>query len=228
MAKKIFITGIGTDIGKTYVSGLLVKKMRGFSLNCGYFKPILSGALRKGDKLIPGDCKHVIDIANLDTEPLKCLSYCFEEAVSPHLAAKRAGVEINKTKILSDFNNVSKMYDYILIEGAGGITCPIILNDGETYLMNDLIKDMKTNILIVADGGLGTLNSILTTVEYALKRNITIKGIILNNYDETNFMHIDNLKMAEKLTGINVIATVSKNSQNIEITKDIIEGLFEE
>lgn len=155
MTKCIFITATGTDIGKTYISALIVKKMREEGLNCGYYKPILSGAVNG----IPGDCKYVTETAGLNCNPMNCLTYCFEEAVSPHLAAKRQNIVISKEKILEDFKSKQQEYDYLLIEGAGGITCPI--NIENKYLMNDLIKDMGTDIVIVADGGLGTINSVL-------------------------------------------------------------------
>ena len=177
--KSLFITATGTDIGKTYVSGLIVKKMRDCGFNCGYFKPVLSGAYKCGEKLIPGDCEFVVKTANLVINPMDCLSYCFEEAVSPHLASERKGIIIETDKIIKKYESLSEQYDYILTEGAGGITCPIRVNNGKYYLMSDLIKDLNQKVLIIADGGLGTINSVLTTVEYIKNRNIEIKGIIL-------------------------------------------------
>ena len=110
MTKSLFVTATGTDIGKTYISGLLVKKMRDYGFNCGYFKPVLSGAERNSDgELVPGDCKFVVDTAKLDCKPLDCLSYCFEEAISPHLASKRLGVEICLSKIETDYENLQKI-----------------------------------------------------------------------------------------------------------------------
>ena len=218
MTKCIFITATGTDIGKTYISALIVKKMREEGLNCGYYKPILSGAING----IPGDCKYVTETAGLNCNPMDCLTYCFEEAVSPHLAAKRQNIVISKEKILEDFKSKQQEYDYLLIEGAGGITCPI--NIENKYLMNDLIKDMGTDIVIVADGGLGTINSVLLTVEYAQKRNINIRGIILNNYKD-NFMYEDNVISIEKLTGLNILTTVQRNDTDIKIKKEIFKEL---
>ncbi len=224
MAKSLFITATGTDIGKTYVSGLIVKKMRENGFNCGYYKPVLSGAIRINNELTPGDCVHVVKTAGLNIEPMNCLSYCFEDAVSPHLASKKAGITIDISKILTDYKKLSADYDYILTEGAGGITCPII---EDNYLMWNLIKDLGLNTLVVADGGLGTINSVLTTVEYMQNRDISIKGIILNNFDKEDFMHRDNLEMVEKMTGIKVITTVGKNDTDLLITKENLEGLFE-
>ncbi len=224
MVKSLFITATGTDIGKTYISGLIVKKMRESGFDCGYYKPVLSGANVQNGIIVPGDCKHVVDISGLEIEPVKCLSYCFEEAVSPHLASKRAGVNIDIDKIKSDYTNLSKEYEYMLIEGAGGITCPII---DDKYLMWNLIKDLGTSVLVVADGGLGTINSVLTTVEYIEKRDIKIQGLVLNNYDESSFMHRDNLEMVEKMTGLKVVATVKKDEKDINVNKNVLEGLFE-
>ena len=88
--KSVFITATGTDVGKTYVSALLVKKMRNLGYNCGYYKPALSGAIRQSDgSLLPGDCDYVLKTSGLEVTPMDCLTYCFEEAVSPHLAAAR-------------------------------------------------------------------------------------------------------------------------------------------
>ena len=226
-AKSLFITATGTDIGKTYVSALIVKKMREFGFNCGYYKPVLSGAIKTENGLVPGDCKFVVDTSGLDINPMDCLSYCFEEAVSPHLAAKRLGVNIDLKKIKSDYENLSSKYDYMLIEGAGGITCPLTADKGNVYLLSDLVNDMDFNTVVVADGGLGTINSVLTTVEYMNNRNIHISGIILNNFVKNDFMHKDNLDMVEKLTGLKVIAVVSKDDENLNIEKRIIESLFE-
>ncbi|MCD8377755.1 MAG: dethiobiotin synthase [Candidatus Gastranaerophilales bacterium] len=231
MVKSLFITATGTDIGKTYISGLLVKKMREYGFNCGYFKPVLSGAEENIDgSLVPGDCKFVTGMAKLDIEPMRCLSYCFKEAVSPHLAAKRSGVKISKYKIIEDYNNLKKSYDYMILEGAGGITCPLCdaSQKSDIFLLSDLIKCMDMDIIIVADGGLGTINSVVTTTEFARLCGITVKGIILNNFDRSNFMHRDNLYMTEKMTDINVIATAARNCEELDIEKELLESLFKE
>lgn len=224
MAKKIFITGTGTDVGKTYVSALIVKKMRLMDFNCGYYKPVMSGVYELGGHLADSDANYVVRMANLPTEPEKCSSYWWKEEVSPHLAAKRANQTIDIEKIKYDFNEISKEYDYLLIEGAGGISCPLIMEKNEKYLLKDLIWELGLSILIVADAGLGTINSTLLTVEYARENGIEVEGIILNNYDCDNFVHWDNLEQIEELTGVNVVATVSQGAGDIML----LEGLFKD
>ena len=220
MSKNIFITATGTDIGKTYVSALIVKKMREAGYNCGYFKPVLSGVVENDGKLIESDCNYVINTAKIPAEPNGCVAYWWKEAVSPHLAAEINNEEIDISKIKKAYEEKQNKYDYLLIEGAGGITCPLKLKNGEKYLLKDLIKDMGTSIIVVADGGLGTINSILLTTEYAKQNGIKVEGIILNNYNPESFMHRDNLKQVEYLTGIKVISTVQKNQTDISLLEE--------
>lgn len=228
VCKSIFVTATGTDIGKTYISALLVKKLRESGWNCGYYKPALSGAIKQpDDSLLPGDCDFVVKTSKLNIKPIDCVTYCFEEAVSPHLAAERLGVKIEKSKIKSEFEQREKNYDYLVVEGAGGITCPFNMKE-EVLLLPDIIKALGLNIVIVADGGLGTINSVLLTVEYAKQQGINIKGLILNNFEEDNFMHLDNKKQIERLTGINVIATVKKGDKDLNISTNDLLKIWEE
>ena len=222
MNKNLFITATGTDIGKTYISALIVKKMREKGFNCGYFKPVLSGVEADGKKLIKSDANFVVSTARIPVKPEECVTYWWEEAVSPHLASVRAGDYIDTEKILDHYKRLADKYDYVLTEGAGGITCPLRLQNGEKYLLKDLIKELEAPVVIVADAGLGTINSILLTVEYAKNNGIGIRGIILNNFERDNFMHQDNLEQIEYLTGIRVVAEVEKNQKDIEL----LEGLW--
>lgn len=211
MAKGIFITATGTDVGKTYISALIVKKLRTQGINCGYYKPALSG------DVYPNDCEYVLETTGIKTDAKNYVSYRFKHAVSPHLASQIENNPIKLEKIQSDFERIEKEFDYIVVEGAGGIVCPF----GDNFLLPDVIKALGLDIIIVASASLGTINSTVLTVEYARQKGINIKGIILNNYDETDFMQTDNKKMVEKLTGIKVIATVKNNDTEI-CTKEII------
>ena len=217
MSKGLFVIATGTDVGKTYVSALILKQMKEQGLCCGYYKPVLSGA-----SLGIPDCEYVIQKSGIKQTFNGCVTYSFEEPLSPHLAADRVGIEIKPKKILEDFNKHKLEYDYLLIEGAGGVTTPLSLD----YLLSDLIKEMKVDTLLVADAGLGTINSVLLTCEYAKLKDINISGIVLNNYDVNNYMHKDNKEVIEKLTGVKVLATVKRDDELIDV--DNVVNLFGE
>lgn len=125
MGKGIFITATGTDVGKTYVTGLLVKKLREAGLNAGYYKAALSGAEITPEGLLPGDADFVRRMAGLDVKPQELVSYIYEEAVSPHLAALREGNPVELAKISEDYAKSLEKYEYVTMEGSGGIICPI-------------------------------------------------------------------------------------------------------
>lgn len=224
MTKGIFITATGTDVGKTYVSALLLKYLLKSGLNAGYYKPVLSGAIQNNGKIIPGDCEFVLKFAGLNLPPQNYVSYIYKEPLSPHLAAQIENNPVELSKIVSDFSNIKKQFDYIIVEGAGGIVCPFRL-DNQKIMLPDVIKALGLDIIIVASAALGTINSTFLTVEYAKNCGINVRGIVLNNYDENDIMMRDNLKQIETLTGVKVIAVVGKNAQdidfNIEIFKEI-------
>lgn len=223
MTKCIFITATGTDVGKTYISGLIVKKLRELGFNCGYFKPALSGAEIIDGKIIPGDCQYVLKQAGINKKATDYVSYIFKTAVSPHLASEIENNPIKLDKIKKDFETIKKEFDYIVVEGAGGIACPFNLGE-EKLMLEDVIKALGLDIIIVASAELGTINSTLLTVEYAKKHGIKVKGIILNNYNEKDFMQRDNKIQVEALTGIKVVSTIQNKANDI----NDLSGLFKE
>ena len=220
MTKAVFITATGTDVGKTYISALIVKKMRELGYNCGYFKPALSGAEIIEGKIIPGDCNYVLKQAGIETSPENYVSYVFKTAVSPHLASEIENNPIKIEKIKSDFARIKKEFDYIVVEGAGGIVCPFNLGK-EKLMLPDVIKTLGLDIVIVASASLGTINSTVLTAEYAKNNGIKVRGIILNNYDENDLMQKDNKIQVEALTGIKVIAAVKKDEKDIKDLSNI-------
>ncbi len=225
MKKGIFITATGTDVGKTYISALLVKALREVGIDCEYYKPVLSGATVENGKTIAGDAQFVSDIAGLKSDPTERVSYIFKPAVSPHLAAKLDNVTISLDKIKEDFDHISKQNGFTVVEGAGGIICPLNLENN--LFMYDLPKALSLNILVVADAGLGTINNTFLTVDFLKRLNLNIKGVILNNFDADNFMHCNNREVIEKISGVKVIGTVAKDADRIEFTDGALEDLYE-
>lgn len=227
MSKGLFITATGTDVGKTYITALITKALCDDGRQAGYYKAVLSGAELIGDRMVAGDAKFVFDCAKLDKEPNAYVSYCLKTPVSPHLASTLENVCIDLDTIYSDFNRIKSEFDYLTVEGCGGIICPIRLDD-EVIMQTDIIKRLVLDVLIVAPSGLGTINYSVLTVDYLKHQGIGIRGIILNNYDETSFLHRDNKKVIERLTGIEVIAVVEKGAKRLTMPIDKLCSLYKE
>ena len=226
MSKGLFVIGTGTDIGKTYVTGLLLKYIRDNGYDATYFKAALSGAIRdENGSLVPGDAVEVLTMAGLEEDTDFLVPYIYETAVSPHLASQIEGNPVNLDVVKDAYEKVSQKYDYIVMEGSGGIVCPIRYDgkDHESNIMlEDIIKYLGLDVILIADAGLGTINSIVTTVEYLKNRNIHPCGIIMNNYRD-ELMENDNIKMVEDLCNVPVIAKVYQNDKNLRLDVDTEE-----
>ena len=225
MSKGLFITGTGTDVGKTYVTGLIVKKLREFG-SCAYYKAAVSGNSRAYDlSLIPGDAVFVRKVSGISQSVKEMCPYIYENAVSPHLAARIEGNPVDLEKVKQGYEALEG-YDYVTMEGSGGILCPIRLDDTELWL-EDIVSDLNLPSLLIADAGLGTINSVVLTAEYMKQKNLPLKGIIFNNFKKGDVMHEDNLRMCELRTGLRVLDCVEHGARNLNIAAEDLAALYE-
>lgn len=156
---KLFITGIGTDVGKTITSAIITQ-----ALQADYWKPIQAGDIENSDS-------HKMQryISNNKTQIFQN-SYTLNTPASPHFAAKIDGITIDLKQIMEPITK-----NHLVIEGAGGLLVP--LNDTDSII--DLIqKDYK--IILVSRHYLGSINHTLLSIEALKSRNLTIAGIIFS------------------------------------------------
>ena len=227
MSKNIFITGTGTDVGKTFVTGLIIKKLRESGRNAAYFKAAMSGNERGEDgALIPGDALFVKTISGI-SQPLDSMCpYVYENAYSPHLASRIEGNPVQMPVVREHFARVCEAYDYVTVEGSGGILCPIRF-DEERIQLEDVVKELRLSCLIVADAGLGTLNSVGLTIAYMREKQIPVKGILLNHFHAGDIIEEDNLKMCEYMTGVKVLACIPDDASEIELDAETLVALYD-
>lgn len=217
MGKAIFVTGTGTDVGKTYVTGLLVKKIRDAWLDGSYYKAALSGAEPDGQgNLVPGDAAWVKETAGLKDPLTDLVTYVYREAVSPHLAARINHRPVELETIREAFQKARARHEYLTMEGSGGILCPLRWDERQHLLLEDMIRALDLGCLLVADAGLGTINSTVLTVEYLQHRSIPVRGILFNRWKPGDRMQEDNRAMVEELTGIPVLACVKEGDRELE------------
>ena len=205
MSRSYFVTGTGTDIGKTYVTGLLARYAVEHGFRTAVMKPAQTGMTdpMKGDlgkvrKAAPGI---------LDLPPETACAYCLEFESSPHLAAELAGITIELEKIAASYRKVQEGFhpDVTLLESAGGIYVPI----NQEQIMADIPTYLKLPVIIVADAALGTINHTVLTINELRRRGIEVRGVILNRYPEDPGILIrDNWKMIEKFGKTEILAAV--------------------
>ena len=212
-AKKIFIVGTGTDVGKTYVTGLILKKLR--------------ERRRSDGTLVPGDALHVKEVSGIHQPLEQMCPYVYEHAVSPHLASRLEGNPVALDMVEKGFREVCREYDYVTMEGSGGILCPVCF-DGTEIWLEDVIARLELSCLLVADAGLGTINNVVLTVEYMRSRGIPLKGILFNRFHPGNVMEEDNVRMCRHRTGLKVIACVEEGAEELALDGDALAALYEE
>ena len=226
MGKALFVTGTGTDIGKTYVTGLIVKCLRDAGFAAGYYKAALSGAEVTADgTLLPGDALHVARVAELDAADVT-VSYVYRDAVSPHLAAQIEHRPMDFAKVAQDYRRAKERTDYLTVEGSGGIICPLRWDGDEHVVLDDLAVRLGLSALVVADAGLGTINAAVLTAEHLRARGIPLRGFIFNNW-QGGLMQEDNVRMVEEITGARVLARVPHGAAELPMRADALAALYE-
>ena len=216
MSKGYFVTATGTDVGKTFVTALLVKKWRDSGIDAGYYKAALSGAELRDGKWVAGDADYVKSIANLPDSQERLVSYVYKEAVSPHLAARKEGNPVELTKVKADFDAACARHEFIFAEGSGGIICPIRYDDQKIFLV-DIMKTLNLPLLIVTTAALGSINACVLTVEYARSRGLDVRGLIVNRYGSSGNLEMedDNIRMMQDLTGLEILAKVKDGDTDL-------------
>lgn len=195
--KKYFITGIGTEVGKTIASAIITQ-----ALEADYWKPIQAGDLDNSDS---------IKVSNLVDNKQSVFheeSYRLTQPMSPHAAAERDGVEINIDTI-----KIPQTNNNLIIEGAGGLLVP--LNQKNTIL--DLIENIDCEVILVSRHYLGSINHTLMSIALLKQRNIPIKGILFNG-DENQ----DTESIIKKMSGVPIIGRIDELS---DINKSTINSI---
>ena len=198
--KKYFITGIGTDVGKTVASAIITQ-----ALESDYWKPIQAGDLDTSDSL------KVKSLVKNKTTVFHPEAYRLNHPMSPHAAAKRDGVEINLHNI-----KLPNTQNHLVLEGAGGILVP--LNRKETIL--DLISQLNCEVILVSRHYLGSINHTLMSVELLKQRNVSIKGILFNGAENK-----DTESIIKEMTGLTILGRID---ELVELTPTVINDIAQD
>jgi dethiobiotin synthetase len=193
----LFITGTDTGVGKTLVAVSLVQALVKHGLRVSVMKPIASGSEHTPAGLRNADAVALAKASNVSV-PYACINpYCFEPAVSPHIAADEAKIDINVGLIKSRFDALVSGADFVVVEGAGGWYAPI----SKTQSMADLPKSMGIPAVLVVGMRLGCLNHALLSKEAIEARGVEFAGWVANEMDPTLARAAENLSSLERMLG---------------------------
>jgi len=179
--RKIFVTGIGTDVGKTIASAVLTQ-----ALKADYWKPVQTGTEFDNDT---DRVKKLVTYAGSVFHPE---AYSFKASMSPHAAAKAENARIDFESI-----QIPQTNNTLIIEGAGGLFVPLNGN----YFVIDLIKKMNAETILVVQNYLGSINHTLLSIEALKSRSINILGIIISGVENHSSEEIIFQQSGLKLLG---------------------------
>lgn len=177
--KVFFISGIDTGVGKTYATGLLARAiaLKGHSVITQ--KMVQTGNTDMSEDILMHRQLMGIPITEEDRQGITC-PYIFSYPCSPHMAAGRDGKQIDGSYIKTNTNFLQQMYDYVLLEGAGGLMVPY----EKDKLTIDYVKDMHYSLILVTSGKLGSINHTLLSLFACREYGIKVAAVVYNFYPQ--------------------------------------------
>jgi dethiobiotin synthetase len=198
MSKGLFIAGTGTGVGKSCVSVFLISFLKNTKGKILYYKPIQCGQ--------PSDAAFVKKAAkHKDT----ATTYNLKTAASPHFAFKKEKKKFSSKTVKNFLNDTKNKYDFILMEGAGGVRVPIT----KDFDMADLAKLSGFPVILVAEPGLGTINHTLLSIDYLKSKRVAIEGFMFYLAKGENFkseLIEDNASTIEAISKVAFLGSVPK------------------
>jgi len=206
----VFITATSTEIGKTYTACAIARALKKIKVNVGVFKPFATGDLN--------DAKQLIKASGVKETPEAVTPEFCALPMSPYIAAKLEGKKLNINKVLSAYKRMAKKYEFMIVEGAGGLMVPIEKN----FFIDDLIKKLNLPAIVVASRSLGTINHTLLTVERLKQRKIPVLGIVVNACAKKDISSKYNAALLKQFTKLPI--TELKHNGKIKDIKWILKA----
>lgn len=192
MIKKFFITGTDTNVGKTTISSIFLKKASALGYKTTGYKPISSGFQKTIYNIIENDASLLKENSSIKFSDKETNSISFFENAPPHILSEIKGKTIEKKHLSLGLKRISKKSNWILIEGAGGWYTP--LSYKETF--SDWVKEEKLTVIIVVGIKLGCINHAILTERAILSEKLICGGWVANNIhpkDKYNLYYIQTL-----------------------------------
>jgi dethiobiotin synthetase len=205
MSAGLFVTGTDTEVGKTVIARLIVRSLVASGVRVAVMKPVAAGSIATPAGPRSEDALGLIADSNVVMPYATVNPYCLAAPVSPHLAARDAGLTIELDHLEQQFATLGAAADCVIVEGAGGWLAP--LNDQQ--FIADLAATLDLPVLLVVGLRLGCLNHALLTAAAIRQRGLTFAGWIANSIDPGFARVPDNLATLEAHLGMPPLAVVA-------------------
>ena len=193
----VFVTGTGTEVGKTVVAAVIAHAARAAGMRVGVFKPAVSGLETAGEP----DHALLRRAAGSSQSDDEIAPYRYGPPVSPHLGAELRGEPIDPGALRRRARAAAANRDALVAEGVGGFLVPLT----EDYLIRDLARDLGLPVVIAASPGLGTINHTLLTVEAVRSTGLEVAAVVLTPWpSQPTAVEISNRVSLERLGGVAV------------------------
>lgn len=219
--KVFFISGIDTNIGKTYATGILARALAAKGHKVITQKMIQTGCIEVSEDIEMHRQLQDIPFTEEDKAGLTC-PYIFTYPCSPHMAAERDGRTIDLNTITEATHRLQEKYEYVLLEGAGGLMVPNNLDS----LAIDYVKEQNYPLILVTSGKLGSINHTLLSLFACKQYGIRVKALVYNLYPETDQLITDNTmeyltQYLEKEFPDTAFITLSEQKEGAATTVDL-------
>ncbi len=196
-APGIFVTGTGTEVGKTVVAATIARTVAVEGRRVAVFKPAVTGL----DEEVETDHALLRRASGSEQRDEEIAPYRYGPPASPHLAAALTGEEIDPERLREAARAAAAGADVLVCEGVGGLLVPL----SPSYLVRDLAADLGYPLVVVASPGLGTINHTLLTIEAARAAGLELAAVVLNpRPEEPSEIERDNRETIASLAGVEV------------------------
>ena len=193
----LFVTGTGTEVGKTVVAAAIARTAAAAGLEVAVFKPAVSGLDDDGE----ADHALLRRAAGSSQSDDEIAPYRYGPAVSPHLGAELAGEAIDPPRLRSAAAEAGTGADLLVVEGVGGWLVPLTSD----YLVRDFARELGFSVVVAAAPGLGTINHTLLTVAAVRSAGLEVATVVLTPWpDSPSELERSNLAAIERLGGVSV------------------------
>ncbi|MCF6775048.1 dethiobiotin synthase [Thiotrichales bacterium 19X7-9] len=218
-----FITGTDTEVGKTYISTLLLKYFNQQGLSTLAMKPIASGCYKNADKLNNEDALQLQQNSSIKLAYEQVNPYAFQPAIAPHIAAALVNKKLSAADVYDSINQfLSYDSDIQLIEGAGGWQLPLNAHE----VLANVIAQLKLDVILVVGMKLGCLNHAILTAQSIKALGCRLVGFITNEVTEEKMPYLDeNLQSLQNLIDAPYLAHVGYNQKHVNLQYDLVEDV---